>query len=61
MAGYKPSMEMRCLDCICAGCKIEHICEEKGCDENVSVMECTNVRWECETYDDIETGNMHLC
>lgn len=42
-------MELRCLDCICAGCDKESTCTLKGCygDEDRSPFECTDVLWSC--------------
>lgn len=42
-------MELRCFDCICAGCSNEFTCEAKPCysDEDRNPFECVDVMWSC--------------
>lgn len=42
-------MELRCFNCICAGCPNEFTCTSKGCygDDERNPFECTDVMCEC--------------
>ena len=46
-------IELRCLDCICAGCPIEYSCTEKPCDDSTDMYRCTAVSYMCDIREEL--------